>query len=57
MCRAAMYGGNAINTQLAGYIHAFAHSIGAKYHIPHGQAITLMMLPVLKYQKAACLSN
>ena len=57
MCRAAMYGGNAINTQLAGYIHAFAHSIGAKYHIPHGQAITQMMLPVLKYQKAACLSK
>ena len=57
MCRAAMYGGNAINTQLAGYVHAFAHSIGAKYHIPHGQAITLMMLPVLKYQKDACLSK
>jgi alcohol dehydrogenase len=57
MCRAAMYGGNAINTQLAGYIHAFAHSIGAKYHVPHGQAITLMMLPVLQYQKAACLSK
>lgn len=57
MCRAAMYGGNAINTQLAGYIHAFAHSIGAKYHIPHGQAITLMMLPVLEYQKKECLSK
>ena len=55
MCRAAMYGGNAINTQLAGYVHAFAHSIGAKYHIPHGQAITLMMLPVLEYQMDACL--
>ena len=57
MCRAAMYGGNAINTQLAGYIHAFAHSIGAKYHIPHGQAITLMMLPVLEYQKETCLEK
>ncbi len=55
MCRAAMYGGNAINTQLAGYVHAFAHSIGAKYHIPHGQAISLMMLPVLEYQMDACL--
>ena len=54
MCRAAMYGGNAINTQLAGYVHAFAHSIGAKYHVPHGQAITLMMLPVLRYQMEAC---
>ena len=36
---AAHYGGNAINTQLAGYVHAFAHAIGALYHIPHGKAI------------------
>ena len=57
MCRAAMYGGNAINTQLAGYIHAFAHSIGAKYHLPHGKAISLMLLPVLEFQKAACLEK
>ena len=54
LCRAAMYGGNAINTQLAGYVHAFAHSIGAKYHLPHGQAITLMLLPVLRFQMEAC---
>lgn len=54
MCRAAMYGGNAINTQLAGYVHAFAHSIGAKYHLSHGQAISLMMMPILEYQQEAC---
>ena len=54
MCRAAMYGGNAINTQLAGYVHAFAHSIGAKYHMPHGQAISLMLMPVLEFQKEVC---
>ncbi len=54
MCRAAMYGGNAINTQLAGYVHAFAHSIGAKYHLPHGVAISLMLMPVLEFQKEAC---
>lgn len=54
MCRAAMYGGNAINTQLAGYVHAFAHSIGAKYHISHGQAISLMLMPVLEFQKEVC---
>ena len=57
MCRAAMYGGNAINTQLAGYVHAFAHSIGAKYHLPHGQAISLMLLPVLEFQKDVCLGK
>ena len=54
MCRAALYGGNAINTQLAGYVHAFAHSIGAKYHLPHGQAISLMLMPVLEFQKEVC---
>ena len=54
MCRAALYGGNAINTQLAGYVHAFAHSIGAKYHLPHGVAISLMLMPVLEFQKEAC---
>jgi alcohol dehydrogenase len=57
MCRAAMYGGHAINTQLAGYVHAFAHSIGAKYHLPHGQAISLMLMPVLEYQKSACIEK
>ena len=54
MARAAMYGGNAINTQLAGYVHAFAHSIGAMYHLSHGQAIALMLMPVLEFQKEAC---
>ena len=54
LCRAAMYGGNAINTQLAGYVHAFAHSIGAKYHLAHGQAISLMLMPVLEFQKDVC---
>ena len=54
MCRAAMYGGNAINTQLAGYVHAFAHSIGAMYHLSHGVAISLMLMPVLEFQKDAC---
>ena len=54
MFRAAMYGGNAINTQLAGYVHAFAHSIGAKYHLSHGQAISLMLMPVLEFQREAC---
>ena len=55
MSLAAYYGGNAINKQLAGYVHAFAHSIGALYHIPHGKAIAWSLLPVLTLQKEACL--
>lgn len=54
MCRAAYYGGNAINKQLAGYVHAFAHSIGAMCHISHGNAIALSLLPVLEFQQSAC---
>ena len=48
---AANYGGNAINRQLAGYVHAFAHSIGALYHIPHGKAIAWCILPIMKAQE------
>jgi len=55
MCRAAFYGGNAINKQLAGYVHAFAHSIGAKYHIAHGNAIAISLMPVMRFQKKRCL--
>ncbi len=51
---AAHYGGNAINTQLAGYVHAFAHSIGAFYHIPHGKAIAWCLIPVLLAQQNLC---
>lgn len=54
MCLAANYGGNAINKQLAGYVHAFAHSIGGKYHIPHGEAIAMCILPVMRSQMDSC---
>ena len=54
LCLAANYGGNAINKQLAGYVHAVAHSIGGKYHISHGNAIALSLLPVMKLQKSRC---
>lgn len=57
MGRAAFYGGNAINKQLAGYVHAFAHSIGACYHLSHGEAIALCLPPVLRYQKEACIKD
>lgn len=54
MSLAAFYGGNAINKQLAGYVHALAHSIGGMYHIPHGEAIAFCMIPVIEAQKELC---
>ena len=57
MCLAAYYGGNAINKQLAGYVHAFAHSIGALYHIPHGKAIGLCLIPIVSFHKNICMDK
>lgn len=57
MCLAAHLGGNAINKQLAGYVHAVAHSVGAKYHIPHGKAIALSLIPVINCQKEKCMDK
>ncbi len=57
MCLAAYYGGNAINKQLAGYVHAFAHSIGSLYHIPHGKAIGLCLIPVVSFHKTICVEK
>lgn len=54
MCLAANLGGNAINKQLAGYVHAFAHSIGGRYNIPHGEAIAYCLLPVLSFYRELC---
>lgn len=54
MFLAAYYGGNAINKQLAGYVHAFAHAIGALYHIPHGKAIAHCLVPIVKYHRNIC---
>ena len=56
MCLAANLGGNAINKQLAGYVHAVAHSIGAAYHIPHGNAIALSLMPIMELQRDKCLA-
>ena len=54
MALAANYGGNAINKQLAGYVHAFAHTIGGFYHISHGEAIAYCLFPIISCQRKIC---
>ena len=51
MAKAAYLGGKSIMHGLCGYIHSFAHTIGAMYHIPHGNAIAIAMVPVLRWQQ------
>lgn len=49
MAMAAAYGGFAFSRANVGYVHAFAHNLGAKYGIPHGLANSLMLPSVLRF--------
>jgi alcohol dehydrogenase len=54
MQMAAFYAGQAFTRAYVGYTHALAHSLGALYHIPHGEAIAAIMPYVLtSYGKKA----
>ncbi len=52
MSYAAFMGGLSINGVGTGYVHAFAHNLGSFYHVPHGLANAVMLVPVLEMMKA-----
>lgn len=47
MLRAAYLAGRAFSRSYVGYCHAVAHSLGGKYHIPHGFANAVLLPYVL----------
>ncbi|HIF5957651.1 TPA: iron-containing alcohol dehydrogenase [Vibrio parahaemolyticus] len=49
MAMASYYAGQAFTKASLGYVHAFAHNLGARYGLPHGMANGLALLPVLKF--------
>jgi alcohol dehydrogenase class IV len=49
MLYGSMLAGKAFANSSVAAIHAFAYPIGSEFHIPHGQANAIMLLPVLKY--------
>tara|TARA_R110002073_G_scaffold53838_1_gene138583 strand:+ start:36116 stop:37384 length:1269 start_codon:yes stop_codon:yes gene_type:complete len=53
MALASYYGGLTINIAGLGYVHAFAHQIGAKYGIPHGEANAKVLPYILELNKHA----
>lgn len=53
MALASYYGGLTINIAGLGYVHAFAHQLGAKYGIPHGEANAKVLPHVLDFNKDA----
>jgi len=54
MLLAAFYGGVAITASGTTAVHALSYPLGGKYHIPHGIANAIMLLPVLRFNEKAC---
>ena len=48
MLNAAYLGGSAFSRSYVGYCHAVAHSLGGKYHTPHGLANAVLLPYVLE---------
>ncbi len=51
MALASFYGGLAVTQAGVGYVHAIAHQVGSRYHIPHGEANAIFLSPVLRYSE------
>lgn len=55
MLIAAFYGGAAITASGTTAVHALSYPLGGKYHIAHGVSNAILLLPVMKFNKDACL--
>lgn len=49
MMRGSLLAGMAFATAGVTAVHAFAYPIGAEFHIPHGVANTIMLIPVMEF--------
>ena len=38
-------------------VHALSYPLGGKYHIPHGVSNAMLLLPVMRFNKSACLKE
>lgn len=51
---ASYYGGLAFTRAFIGYVHAFAHNIGAHFGVPHGLANAVLLPHVMAFSKSSC---
>jgi len=54
MALASTYAGLAFTRANVGNVHAIAHQVGGKYHVPHGLANAILLPPVLRYCLPEC---
>ncbi|WP_428562729.1 MAG: iron-containing alcohol dehydrogenase [Solidesulfovibrio sp. DCME] len=57
MLRGAMLAGMAFANAGVTAVHAFAYPIGAEFHIPHGIANTIMLVPVMRFNQVGNLGR
>jgi alcohol dehydrogenase len=55
MLRGSFYAGAAIAASGTTAVHALSYPLGGKYHIPHGAANAIMLMPVMRFNLPACL--
>lgn len=54
MLTASFYAGAAIASSGTTAVHALSYPLGGKYHIPHGIANAMMLVPVMKFNEPMC---
>lgn len=57
MLIAAFYGGVAITASGTTGVHALSYPLGGKYHIAHGVSNAMLLAPVMRFNKDACLEE
>ena len=54
MANASLMAGVAFSNSMVGLVHAIGHSLGAVCHVPHGDAISILLPYVLEYNLDVC---
>lgn len=54
LLEASFLAGTAFTRTYVGYVHAFAHTIGGKYGVPHGLANAVLLPHVMEYSLSRC---
>ena len=54
MLLAVFYAGVAISCSGTTAVHALSYPLGGKYHIPHGVANAMMLMPVMRFNLPCC---
>ena len=57
MANASLMAGVAFSNSMVGLVHAIGHSLGAICHIPHGDAISILLPYVMEYNLDKCEEN